>query len=247
MERRRLGRTDMDASVLGFGGSEIGYDGIPARTVTALLNGAIDAGLSMWTHLGNGCPMQMHRHDNVVQRVLSVCDRLYPMFIADGAHVAFPALKNYLKLAGDRAIVVTDATAPAGGGPGRGPSRGRVQDRQQSQDPRTQRVGRTEPDEDGIGRVGFHDVGGPRLPLLVELGKAVGQIHLMSSPQDLGPPRGRTGTALQHRHERLAPVERGIEGREISDLQSDDDQTRCGREEIQACDVRSDSALEPQR
>jgi N-acetylglucosamine-6-phosphate deacetylase len=83
------------------------------------LNGAIDAGLSMWTHLGNGCPMQMHRHENVVQRVLSVADRIWPMFIADGAHVAFYALKNYLKLVGDRAIVVTDAVAPAGNGPGR--------------------------------------------------------------------------------------------------------------------------------
>ena len=29
---------------------------------------AIDAGLSMFTHLGNGCPMQMHRHDNIIQR-----------------------------------------------------------------------------------------------------------------------------------------------------------------------------------
>src|SRR5690606_2198311 len=35
------------------------------------LDEAIDAGLSMWTHLGNGCPLQMHRHDNVIQRVLS--------------------------------------------------------------------------------------------------------------------------------------------------------------------------------
>ena len=34
------------------------------------LRGAIDAGLSMFTHLGNGCPMQMHRHDNIIQRVL---------------------------------------------------------------------------------------------------------------------------------------------------------------------------------
>ncbi len=81
---------------------------------------AIDAGLGMVTHLGNGCPMQMHRHDNIVQRVLSLSDRLWIGFIADGAHIPFPALSNYLKLAGpDHAIVVTDAIAPAGMGPGR--------------------------------------------------------------------------------------------------------------------------------
>ena len=83
------------------------------------LTGAVDAGLTMWTHLGNGCPMLMHRSDNVVQRVLSLTDKIWPCFIADGAHIAFPALKNYLKVAGDHAIVVTDAVAPAGSGPGR--------------------------------------------------------------------------------------------------------------------------------
>ncbi len=84
------------------------------------LRGAIDAGLSMFTHLGNGGPMQMHRHDNIVQRVLSLADRLWVSFIADGTHVSFPALGNYLRLAGEeRAIIVTDCTAPAGLGPGR--------------------------------------------------------------------------------------------------------------------------------
>jgi N-acetylglucosamine-6-phosphate deacetylase len=83
------------------------------------LNAAIDAGLSMFTHLGNGCPMQMHRHDNIVQRVLSLSDRLRVTFIADGAHVPLFALKNYLEIVGlERAIVVTDAIAPAGLGPG---------------------------------------------------------------------------------------------------------------------------------
>lgn len=84
------------------------------------LRAAIDAGLGMVTHLGNGCPMHMHRHDNIVQRVLSLADRLWVCFIADGAHIPFPALGNYLKLVGqDRAVVVTDAIAPAGMGPGR--------------------------------------------------------------------------------------------------------------------------------
>ena len=84
------------------------------------LDAAIDAGLRMFTHLGNGCPMQMHRHDNVIQRVLSLADRLWVCFIADGAHVPFFALRNYLKVVGfERAIVVSDAVAPAGLGPGR--------------------------------------------------------------------------------------------------------------------------------
>jgi aryl-alcohol dehydrogenase-like predicted oxidoreductase len=47
MERRRLGRTDMDASMLGFGGSEIGYERASARTVERLLGGALDAGLNV--------------------------------------------------------------------------------------------------------------------------------------------------------------------------------------------------------
>ena len=47
MERRRLGRTDMAVSALGFGGSEIGYESVPRETVTRLLNAALDAGLNV--------------------------------------------------------------------------------------------------------------------------------------------------------------------------------------------------------
>ncbi len=84
------------------------------------LNAALDAGLRTFTHLGNGCPMQMHRHDNIIQRALSLADRLWLCFIADGVHVNFFALRNYLKVAGlERCIVTSDAIAPAGLGPGR--------------------------------------------------------------------------------------------------------------------------------
>lgn len=83
------------------------------------LRGAIDAGLTLYTHLGNGCPAQMARHDNIVQRVLSLREKLWITFIADGAHIPWFALRNYLDLVGERAIIVTDAIAPAGLGPGR--------------------------------------------------------------------------------------------------------------------------------
>ncbi|MDQ2824432.1 MAG: aldo/keto reductase [Verrucomicrobiota bacterium] len=47
MEKRRLGKTDMDVSVLGFGGGEIGYENSAPETVATLLNSALDAGLNV--------------------------------------------------------------------------------------------------------------------------------------------------------------------------------------------------------
>ena len=47
MEKRILGRTGMEVTVLGFGGAEIGYEGVPLETVEKLLNEALDAGLNV--------------------------------------------------------------------------------------------------------------------------------------------------------------------------------------------------------
>lgn len=79
------------------------------------LKSAIKAGLSMFTHVGNACPQQMHRHDNIIQRALSLKDELWLCFIADGHHIPFWVLKNYIALVGfERVIITTDATAAAG-------------------------------------------------------------------------------------------------------------------------------------
>ncbi|TLD72014.1 N-acetylglucosamine-6-phosphate deacetylase [Phragmitibacter flavus] len=85
-----------------------------------ILNAACDHGLRMFTHLGNGCPKDLHRHDNIIQRALSLHERLWICFIADGVHIEPFALKNYLRAAGiDRSILVTDAISAARLGPGR--------------------------------------------------------------------------------------------------------------------------------
>jgi aryl-alcohol dehydrogenase-like predicted oxidoreductase len=48
METRRLGNTDMHVSVLGFGGSEIGYEQISASAAGKLLQDALDAGVNVF-------------------------------------------------------------------------------------------------------------------------------------------------------------------------------------------------------
>lgn len=84
-----------------------------------ILRAALDEGLTLFTHVGNGCPLTLNRHDNIIQRALHLADRLWLCFIADGVHIPPFALRNYLRLAGtDRAVVVTDAMASAGLGPG---------------------------------------------------------------------------------------------------------------------------------
>ena len=81
--------------------------------------GAIDNGLTMFTHLGNGCPMLLERHDNIIQRILEISDSIWISFIADGIHIPFPVLNNYLKIIPtERAIAVTDAISAARMKPG---------------------------------------------------------------------------------------------------------------------------------
>lgn len=83
------------------------------------LKEGIDNGLSMFTHLGNGCPIVLPRHDNIINRVLSLSGQLWIGFIPDGAHIDFFALDLYLKLADpNRVFVVTDAIGAAKMGPG---------------------------------------------------------------------------------------------------------------------------------
>ena len=81
---------------------------------TDQLKNAIDSGLQMFTHLGNACPQQLPRHDNIIQRVLAFSDKLLISYIADGLHLPFFVLRNLLQNTGyDRSIIVSDAISAA--------------------------------------------------------------------------------------------------------------------------------------
>ena len=70
--------------------------------------------------MGNGSASLLPRHDNIVNRVLSLAGKISICFIADGIHIPTFALKNYLKAAGaENSIIVTDCMAAASASPGR--------------------------------------------------------------------------------------------------------------------------------
>lgn len=79
---------------------------------------AVRAGATMFTHLANGCPREMDRHDNIFWRVFET-PGLTPSFIPDGIHVS-PAPFRLLHRALNAAVFyTTDAMAAAGAPPGR--------------------------------------------------------------------------------------------------------------------------------
>jgi N-acetylglucosamine-6-phosphate deacetylase len=85
----------------------------------AQIDEAIRAGAGFATHVGNGTPLQMHRHDNVVQRLLAR-DDLTACLIPDGIHLPPFALKNFFRAKPrGRVLFTTDAMSGAGAGPGR--------------------------------------------------------------------------------------------------------------------------------
>ena len=84
----------------------------------AEVEGCIAAGAKAFTHLGNGIPNQIDRHDNIVFTAL-VEDRASVMFIPDGHHLPDTMLKLYTRAVPlERLIAVSDAQYPAGMPPG---------------------------------------------------------------------------------------------------------------------------------
>jgi N-acetylglucosamine-6-phosphate deacetylase len=83
------------------------------------LQRCMDAGLSMFTHLGNGCPRLMDRHDNIIYRAMRLRQQLNFTLIADSFHVPELLFRNLLDWVDHQRIcVVSDAISATGLGPG---------------------------------------------------------------------------------------------------------------------------------
>lgn len=81
---------------------------------TANLDRLADAGATALTHLGNGLPNMLPRHDNPLWVGLAH-DAYTAMVIADGHHLPEPVLKAAVRVKGaDKLIVVSDASPVAG-------------------------------------------------------------------------------------------------------------------------------------
>ncbi|MEQ2006499.1 MAG: N-acetylglucosamine-6-phosphate deacetylase [Limisphaerales bacterium] len=93
----------------------LGHTNASADTMRA----AVSAGARGFTHLGNGIPQQLDRHDNILWRVFDT-PGLMPSLIPDTHHVS-PLLFRHIHraLPPERIYYTTDAMSAAGAPPGR--------------------------------------------------------------------------------------------------------------------------------
>jgi N-acetylglucosamine-6-phosphate deacetylase len=84
-----------------------------------ILRQAVNAGATGFTHLGNGCPRELDRHDNILWRVLEA-EGLIVSLIPDQIHVSPPLFRLLHRLLPPDAVYyTTDAMSAAGMPPGR--------------------------------------------------------------------------------------------------------------------------------
>jgi N-acetylglucosamine-6-phosphate deacetylase len=83
------------------------------------LRQAVAAGATGFTHLANGCPRELDRHDNILWRVFETPGLLVSL-IPDQIHVSPPFFRlAHRTLGSDSIYYTTDAMAAAGSPPGR--------------------------------------------------------------------------------------------------------------------------------
>lgn len=93
----------------------LGHTNAPHETLLR----AVQAGATGFTHLGNGCPRDLDRHDNILWRMFETAG-LTVGLIPDGIHVS-PALFRLIHrtFGAETIYYTTDAMAAAGAPPGR--------------------------------------------------------------------------------------------------------------------------------
>ena len=80
---------------------------------------AVECGVRLSTHLGNGCANMIHRHNNPIWPQLAE-EKLTPTIIADGLHLLPEELKVFLKVKGASNLILTsDVMYLSGMAPGR--------------------------------------------------------------------------------------------------------------------------------
>jgi N-acetylglucosamine-6-phosphate deacetylase len=84
---------------------------------TDQISAAVKAGMTLSTHLGNGIPLLLKRHPNMIWDQLAA-DELYACIITDGIHIPDSFIKVVMKNKAKRTLVVSDATCYAGMPPG---------------------------------------------------------------------------------------------------------------------------------
>ncbi len=82
-----------------------------------ILKQAVDVGATGFTHLGNGCPRELDRHDNILWRVFERPE-LTVSLIPDKIHVS-PSLFRLVHRTMDKIFYTTDAMSAGGAGPGK--------------------------------------------------------------------------------------------------------------------------------
>ena len=90
-----------------------------------ILQRAVAAGAVAFTHLGNGCPRELDRHDNIVWRVFDLLRppgaNLRVSLIPDGIHVSPALFRLAHRELGNSIFLVSDAMSAAGAPSGRYP------------------------------------------------------------------------------------------------------------------------------
>lgn len=88
-----------------------------SMATTEQISQAIQAGMILSTHLGNGIPLLLRRHPNMIWDQLAA-DELYACLITDGIHLPDSFIKVVMKNKGKSTLIVSDATCFAGMPPG---------------------------------------------------------------------------------------------------------------------------------